>query len=51
MKSLFETMKKVDIPSCIAVQRFPSYADHYLNVNTSRGLNVKVCFLLKGAVR
>ena len=31
MRSLVVTMKKVDIPSCIAVQRYPSYADHYLN--------------------
>ena len=23
-------MKKVDIPSCIAVSRYPSYANHYL---------------------
>ena len=30
MRSLVITMKKVDIPSCVAVSRYPSYANHYL---------------------
>ena len=30
MGSLVITMKKVDIPSCIAVSCYPSYANHYL---------------------
>ena len=31
MSSLVITMKKVDIPSYIAVSRYPSYATHYFN--------------------
>ena len=30
MRSLVTTMKRVDIPSCIAVSRYPSYANHCL---------------------
>lgn len=37
MRSLVVTMKKVDIPSCIAVQRYPCYADHYLKLKSLWG--------------
>ena len=30
MTSLVVTIKKVDIPSCIAVSNFSSFADHYI---------------------